>query len=111
MRLTTHYHHTRYEKNGSEGKFSLRMPRRKSSVFKPPILIQFQITADRQGPATPPACPACHSRFDERPPLCPCMLNTAASPVGRPPICPMWCPGGPSWPLGSCSRKTATGCS
>src|SRR5438128_80345 len=46
MRLTTHYHHTRYEENGSEGKFSLRMPRRKSSVFKPPVLIQFQVTAD-----------------------------------------------------------------
>src|SRR5206468_6575879 len=49
MRLTTHYHHTRYEENGSEGKFSLRMPRRKSSVFKPPVLIQFQVTADTQG--------------------------------------------------------------
>src|SRR5881397_3974197 len=48
MRLTTHYHHTRYEENGSEGKFSLRMPRRKSSVFKPPVLIQFQVTADMQ---------------------------------------------------------------
>src|SRR5205823_11611909 len=48
MRLTTHYHHTRYEENGSEGKFSLRMPRRKSSVFKPPVLIQFQVTADIQ---------------------------------------------------------------
>src|SRR6266542_1501747 len=48
MRLTTHYHHTRYEENGSEGKFSLRMPRRKSSVFKPPVLIQFQVTADTQ---------------------------------------------------------------
>src|SRR5438874_313182 len=46
MRLTTHYHHTRYEENGSEGKFSLRMPRRKSSIFKPPVLIQFQVTAD-----------------------------------------------------------------
>ena len=46
MRLTTHSHHTRYEENGSEGKFSLRMPRRKSSVFKPPVLIQFQVTAD-----------------------------------------------------------------
>src|SRR5882672_5058316 len=46
MRLTTHYHHTRYEENGSEGKFSLRMPRRKSSLFKPPVLIQFQVTAD-----------------------------------------------------------------
>src|SRR5881409_2225153 len=46
MRLTTHYHHTRYEENGSEGKFSLRMPRRKSSVFKLPVLIQFQVTAD-----------------------------------------------------------------
>src|SRR6266850_8608421 len=46
MRLTTHYHHTRYEENGSEGKFSLRMPRRNSSIFKPPVLIQFQVTAD-----------------------------------------------------------------
>src|SRR5712691_9479735 len=46
MRLTTHYHHTRYEENGSEGKISLRMPRRKSSIFKPPGLIQFQVTAD-----------------------------------------------------------------
>src|SRR5437773_6637068 len=49
MRLTTHYHHTRYEENGSEGKFALRMPRRKSSVFKAPVLIQFQVTADIQG--------------------------------------------------------------
>ena len=47
MRRTTHYHHTRYEENGSEGKFSLGMPRRKSSIFKPPVLIQFQVTADK----------------------------------------------------------------
>src|SRR5437867_2171534 len=46
MRLTTHSHHTRYEENGSEGKFSLRMPRRQSSIFKPPVLIQFQVAAD-----------------------------------------------------------------
>src|SRR5262252_9779289 len=47
MRLTTPYHHTRYEEHGSEDKFSLRMPRRKSSLFKSPVLIQFQVIADR----------------------------------------------------------------
>src|SRR5712691_4800580 len=49
MRLTTPYHHTRYEENGSEGRFSLRMPRRKSSIFKSPVLIRFQVTADTRG--------------------------------------------------------------
>ena len=60
MRLTTPYHHTRYEEHGSEDKFSLRMPRRKSSLFKSPVLIQFQVIADTMRAIT---CQAVCSRL------------------------------------------------
>src|SRR6266571_6732456 len=83
MRLTTHYHHTRYEENGSEGKFSLRMPRRKSSVFKPPVLIQFQVTADIFTRACSPTSPPLESRGlqGSRKMKIPSMLPLLSSPL------------------------------
>ena len=36
----------RYEENEQEDEFHIRIPRRKHHISKPPVLIQFQVTAD-----------------------------------------------------------------
>jgi hypothetical protein len=46
MGIITYSQHVRYEVSKKEDGFLIRIPRRKYSIFKPPVLIQFQDTAD-----------------------------------------------------------------
>jgi len=46
MGLATHEDHVRDEEDGQEDVFHRQIPKRKCPIFKPPILMQFQVTAD-----------------------------------------------------------------
>ncbi len=46
MGIVTYFNHVRYEVSKKEDGILIRIPGRQYSIFKPPVLIQFQVVAD-----------------------------------------------------------------